>query len=69
MDEQQKKKIAKLILKGIQRQPFADWYNEGGDFDKYLTGEMTEEMKIDRKQATELILADIERLFLNNKTL
>lgn len=46
--------VAKLILEGLSRQKFADWYNTGR-FDDYITGE--------KPLSEQEILADIVKLF------
>jgi hypothetical protein len=53
-----KKEIAIRILNRLESQKFADWYNPGGKFDDYITGEL----KAPTKQE---ILNEIEKMFLN----
>ena len=50
-------KLAEKIYNGISKQPFYDWYNEDGDFEKFIQG--AEDAK-----SKEEILEDINRLFL-----
>ena len=50
-----KKQLAEVILEGLERQRFNDWY-DGGDFEDYITGEKGAPSK-------EKILEDILRLF------
>lgn len=51
-----KQEIIELILAALQRQPFADWYNAGGRFDDWITGEL-------KAPSEEEIKADIAKLF------
>ena len=32
--------VVEKIFEGLQKQKFADWYNEGGDFDHWITGDL-----------------------------
>ena len=50
-------KLAEKIYNGISKQPFYDWYNEDGDFEKFIQG--AEDAK-----SKEEILEDIKKLFL-----
>jgi len=50
-------KLAEKIYNGISKQPFYDWYNEDGDFEKFIQG-------TDDAKSKEEILEDIKKLFL-----
>lgn len=57
-----KKELAEKILHRLETQRFADWYNEGGKFDTYITVEFP---KGHPKHFTkEMILEAIEQMFL-----
>ena len=49
-------KQVKLILKILSRQKFADWYDDDGEFGKFIMGDK------DAKSENE-ILADIKMMF------
>lgn len=56
-----KKEFAEKILNVLRKQKFADWYNDGGRFDSYITVLYPEgdEFHISKEE----ILADIVKLF------
>jgi hypothetical protein len=52
---------AKQILRLLETQRFANWYNDGGRFDYYIRGEYPDG---DPRQPTqESILEDIKKMF------
>ena len=53
MNEQE---IAAKILSTLEKQKFATWYSEGGDFDRYICGDLP---KISKDE----ILAQIVKMF------
>jgi len=56
----EKKELAKKILQTLEGQRFADWYNDGGRFDDFITGDATGIGKIPTREE---ILEDIISLF------
>jgi hypothetical protein len=56
----QQKQLAEKILTVLERQKFAAWYNEGGQFDRYLTGGED----IDGRPTKNSILEDILKMFV-----
>lgn len=54
MNEEQLQKILNLL----EKQRFADWYNKGGRFDDYITGELNAPSK-------EEILEDLKKMLAN----
>lgn len=55
------KKLAEQILKGLERQPFANFYAEDGEFDEYIQNRIYEPEK--REQRKKEILERITELF------
>lgn len=55
MNEILKQTIAEIILDGLEKQTFADWYNKG-HFDAYISGDIPPISK-------EVVIADIKKLF------
>jgi len=51
-----KKQVIEKIFQALQRQKFADWYNDGGDFDQWISGAVD-------KPTDDEIKADIAKLF------
>ena len=51
-----KREIAIRILNTLEKQRFSDWYNDGGDFDRYITCD-------DPAPTKEQILENIEKMF------
>lgn len=59
----QKTAIARRILRGLEKQKFADWYNTG-DFDNYIRGEYPDD---DPRQPTPASIEnDIKDMFLSD---
>lgn len=50
-----KKEVAEIIANGLEKQRFADWYNNG-NFEVFITDSMGGVTK-------ETVLSDIERIF------
>lgn len=55
------KKQAEKILKGLERQRFADFYAENGEFEEYIQNGIFEKTK--KMKSTEKILERIVELF------
>ena len=60
---QRQKKQAEKILNTINRQTFADFYNEGGEFDDFITARIECDTKKDRNKIKNNLLKRIVELF------
>ena len=60
----QKQAVKESILRGLEKQKFANWYNDGGDFDNYISG--TWETGATCGPSKDDILGDIEDLLIPN---
>lgn len=59
MNDELKKKLVERILNRLSSQKFAKWYADGGNFDRWIAGDLT-------TPSYEQIVADIENLFLHD---
>jgi hypothetical protein len=59
MNDELKKKLVERILNRLSSQKFAKWYSDGGNFDRWICGDLT-------APTHEQIVSDIETLFLHN---
>lgn len=56
------RQMAEKILSTLEGQRFTDWYNNG-EFDAFITGDLTHDLECTPTQARERILEQIIRLF------